>query len=60
MVLDTDEVFGSTLGAADSFKIGIDDENKLGSLAGSLEGYNFGIPKGALLGDKIEGDGCGD
>ena len=31
----------------------------MGSLVGSLEGSNVGIPKGELLGDKIEEASCG-
>ena len=60
MVLGTGEVLGYTLGAADNLKIGINDITDLGSLVGSLEGYNVGIPKGALLGGKFEEDSCGD
>ena len=46
-------MIGYTLGAANNVKIGLDDGNNLGSLVGSLEGYNVGIPKGAFLGDQI-------
>ena len=31
----------------------------MGSLVGSLEGSNVGIPNGALPGDKIEEASCG-
>ena len=59
MVLGTGEVLGSTLGSANNVKIGHDDGTELGSLVGYLEGYNFGIPKGTFLGDKIEEASCG-
>ena len=59
MVLGTGEVLGSTLGAANNVKIGLDDRTELGYLVGSLEGSNFGIPKGAFLGDQIEEARCG-
>ena len=45
MVLVTGGVLGSTLGAADNVKIGIDDGTEMVSLVGSLEGSNVGIPK---------------
>ena len=60
MVLVTGEFLGSTLGAANNIKIGIDDGTELGSLLVSLEGYNVLIPKYALLEDKIEEYRCGD
>ena len=59
MVLGTGEVLGSTLGAANNVKIGLDDGNELGSLVGSLGGSNAVIPEGAFLGDKIEEASCG-
>ena len=59
MVLGTGEVIGSTLGDSNSVKIGLDDGTDMGSLVGSLEDYNVGIPKGAFLGDKIEEASCG-
>ena len=59
VVLDTGEVLGSTLGAADNVKIGLDNGSELGSLVGSLEVSNVGIPKGLLFGDKIEEARCG-
>ena len=60
MLLGTGEVIGSTLGAGNNVKIGLDDGTDLGYLVGSLEGYNFGIPKGAFLGYQIEEASCGD
>ena len=54
MVLGTGEVLGSTLGATNNIKIGLDHGTEMFSLVGSLEGSNVGIPKGALLGDQIE------
>ena len=59
MVLGTIEVLGSKLGTADSVKFGLDDGTDLVSLFGSLEGYNGGIQKGALLGYQIEESSCG-
>ena len=59
MVLVTGEVLGSTLGASNNVKIGLDDETDLGFLVGSPEGSNAGIPKGAFLGDKTEEARCG-
>ena len=53
MVIGTSEVLGSTLGAADNVKIGLDDGTEMGSLVGSLDGSNVGIPNGAFLGDQI-------
>ena len=58
MVLDTGEVFGSTLVASDNVKNGLDDGTELGSLVVSLEVSNVGIPKGALIGDQIEEASC--
>ena len=60
MVIGTGEVLGSTLGAANNVKIGLDNRTELVSLVGSLEGYNVGIPKGSFLGDQIEEAICGD
>ena len=54
MVLDTCEVLGSTIGSADKVKIGLDYGTELVYLVVFLEGYNFSIPKCALLGDQIE------
>ena len=59
MVLGTGEVLVSILGATDNVKIGIDGGPDLGYLVGSLEGSNFVIPNGALLGDNIEESICG-
>ena len=53
MVLGTSEVLGCILVAAENVKSGLDDRSELGSLTGSLEGSNIGIPKGALLGVPI-------
>ena len=59
MALGTGEVLGSTLGAAKKFKTGLDDGTELGYLVGSLEGSNFGIPKGAFLWYQIDEAKCG-
>ena len=53
MVPGTSEVLGYILVAADNVKIGLDDRVNLGSLTGSHEGSNIGIPKGAWLGVTI-------
>ena len=53
MVLDPVEVFGSTTGGADNFKVDIDNGNELGSLSGSLEVSHDGIPYVSLLGDSL-------
>ena len=47
------KLLGSTLGGAEKVKVELDDGNYLGSLNGSLEGYNYGIPYGSLLGDSL-------
>ena len=59
MILGTGEVLGSTLVAAENVKVGLDDGTELGSLTGSLEVSNVGIPKSALLGVTIKEDSCG-
>ena len=59
IVLGIGEVLGSTLGAANNVKIGIDDVTDMGSLVGSVEGSNVGIPKGEFLGGQIEEASCG-
>ena len=46
-------VLGYILVAADNVKFGLDDRAELGSLTGSLEVSNVGIPKGTLLGVPI-------
>ena len=53
MVLDPVEVFGSTLEFAYKVKVKICDGTELGSLTGSLEGYNDGTPCGSFLGDSL-------
>ena len=60
MVPGTGEVIGYILVASDNFKFGLDDKAELGSLTGSLEGSNVGIPKGELLGVPIEEPICWD
>ena len=59
MVPGTGEVLGYILVAADNVKFGLDDRAELGSLTGSLEGSNAGIPNGALLGVPLEEPSCG-
>ena len=59
MVLGTGEVLGSTIGAANNVKIGIDDGTDMGSLVGSLGGSNVGITNGVFLGNQIEEAICG-
>ena len=59
MVPGTGEVLGYVLVPADNVKFVLDDRAELGSLTGSLEGSNIGIPKGVLLGVPIEEPSCG-
>ena len=59
MVHGTGEALGYILVAVDNVKFGLDDRADLGSLTSSLEGSNFGIPKGALFGVPIEEPSCG-
>ena len=59
MVTGSGEILGYILVAADNVKFGLDYRDELGSLTGSLEGYNVGIPKGVLLGVSIEEPSCG-
>ena len=44
IALGTVEVLGSTLGGADKVKVELDNGTKMGSLTGSLDGYNDGTP----------------
>ena len=60
MVPGTGELLGCILVSAENVKFGLDDRAELGSLIGSLEGFNDGIPKGALLGVTIEKLSYGD
>ena len=48
IVLDTGEVLGFTLGAVENVKVELVDGTELGSLTGSLEGSNVGIPYGSF------------
>ena len=43
-------MLGYIIVAADNVKFGLDDRAEMDSLTGYLEGSNFGIPKGELLG----------
>ena len=52
-------MLGYILVSTENVKFGLDDRAELGSLTGSLEGPNVGIPKGALLGVPIEEPSCG-
>ena len=49
MVPGTGGVLGYILVAAENVKFGLDDRAELGSLTGSLEVSNVGIPNGALI-----------
>ena len=53
MVLDPVGALGSTLGGTEKVKVELDDGTELGSLNGSLEGSNDGIPYGSLLVDSL-------
>ena len=54
MVPGTGEVLGYVLVPADNVKFVLDDRAELGSLTGSLEGSNFGIPKISFPGVTIK------
>ena len=60
MVPGTGDVLGYILVSADNVKFGLDYRAELGSITGSLEGSNDGIPKGLLLWVPIEESSCGD
>ena len=46
-------MLGSTLGGEDKVKVELDDGTNLGSLNGSLEGFNYVIPYGSLLVESL-------
>ena len=53
MVIEPVEMLGSTLGVEDKVKVELDYGTNLGSLNGSLEGYNYVIPYGSFLVDSL-------